>query len=156
MPLGFRSGLAELLSVFIMILIIPSSLKKTFSQLKSRIFCIQPGTHDFSYGHFSRDRWQPVEEEGGLLMGSSLRTEKPVRVAEGRAVPRSVISWGGTSYPAWSWVQKSWQQELKQGLVGGRKGVKKCAGERAFVSPSPPLSGRSCSLSCCLFSSSES
>lgn len=48
MPLGIQSGLAELLSVFIMILIIRSSLKKTFSQLKSRIFCIQPGTHDFS------------------------------------------------------------------------------------------------------------
>lgn len=153
MPLGIQSGLAELLSVFIMILIIRSSLKKTFSQLKSRIFCIQPGTHDFSYGHFSRDRQQPV---GRLLMGSSWRTEKPVRVAEGRAVPRSVISWGGTSYPAWSWVQNSWQQELKQGLVGGRKGVKKCAGKRDFVSPSPPSSGHSCFLSCSLFSSPES
>lgn len=59
MPLGIRSGLAELLSVFLMILIYSLKFKKkkkTFSQLKSRIFCIQPGTHDFSCGPFSRDR----------------------------------------------------------------------------------------------------
>lgn len=50
-----------------------------------------------------------------VLMALSTMTKTFQRVAI-----RSVVCCGGTNYLGWSWVQNSWQQELKQILVGGR------------------------------------
>ena len=92
-------------------------------------------------------------------MGSTVGTEKPVRVAEGWA---NEEVWSPGLGPVTPLPLGAGLELLAAGTkigTGGRpKGVKKCAGERPFVSPSPPLSGRSCFPSCCffLFSSAES